>query len=114
MKNIFHWWPSGNANKQTRIILHRMAEMEHRIMATQAELAAQLKDVLAKQVKTQGEIQTLQASMDVLTTKVTELQALIDSGAATTELADAVAAVAAQAQVVDDQIPDVTPPAPTP
>ena len=80
-------------------------------MATQAELAADLKAVLAKQQKTADEIKALQAGQDVLTAKIVELQALVDAGGTVSqELIDAVAAVKAQAQVVDDLIPDVPTP----
>ena len=81
-------------------------------MATQAEEATILRNVLAQQVKTAGEIATVQQNVTDLNTKVAELQAIIDAGTgtageATQELIDAVEAVRAQAQVVDDSIPDV-------
>lgn len=83
------------------------------IMATQAEIVAILQDVLAQQKKTSAEITSLQAGVDTLKAKITELEAVIAAGdQASQELVDAVAAVKAQAQVVDDQIPDL--PAPTP
>ena len=79
-------------------------------MATQAELVADLKAVNAQQVKTLGEIQTLQKSSDALAAKIVELEAVIAQGGVVTQtLIDAVAAVKAQAQIVDDQIPDVVP-----
>lgn len=88
-----------------------LKEMEKRIMANQAELAADLRAVLTQQQKTSVEIATLQASVDVQTTKIAELEALLAAGGVITqELIDAVAAVKAQAQVIDDQIPDVLPP----
>jgi cob(I)alamin adenosyltransferase len=85
-----------------------LKEMEKRIMATQAELAADLKAVLEQQKKTSGEIKTVQDSVDALKVKVAELEAIIAAGGTIgQELIDAVAAVKAQAQVIDDQIPDV-------
>jgi chromosome segregation ATPase len=102
----FEWFRS-HLNFATKSDLK---EMEKRIMATQAELSADLKAVLAQQVKTQGEIATVQASVDTLKVQVADLQAIIDAGGTVTqELIDAVAAVKAQAQVIDDQIPDVVP-----
>lgn len=90
-----------------------LKEMEKRIMASQAELTADLKAVLAQQQKTSAEIATLQSSVDAQTVKIAELEALVaQGGTITQELIDAVAAVKAQAQVIDDQIPDVVPPAP--
>lgn len=91
-----------------------LEEMETRIMASQAELAADLKGVLERQKKTSTEIATLQASVDAQTVKIAELEALVAAGGTISqELVDAVAAVKAQAQLIDDQIPDVvTPPNP--
>ena len=81
------------------------------IMATQAELVETLKQVLEQQKKTATEIQGLKSESATLTQRVADLEAVIASGEVSQELADAVAAVKAQAQVVDDAIPDVpTPP----
>lgn len=77
-------------------------------MATQATLAADLQAVLAQQQKTATEIASVQASVTTLNAKIVELEAVIADGAAPTqELTDAVAAVKAQAQVVDSLIPDL-------
>ena len=94
--------------EEVRHIHHQL----EKVMATQAEEATILRNVLAQQVKTAGEIATVQQNVTDLNTKVAELQAIIDAGtgtagAATQELIDAVEAVRAQAQVVDDSIPDV-------
>ena len=71
--------------------------MEKRLMATQQELAAQLRDVLAQQKKTSTEITSVQASVDTLNAKIVELEAVIAAGGeASQELTDAVAAVKAQ------------------
>jgi chromosome segregation ATPase len=93
-----------------------ISELRKLIMATQSEQAQVLRDVLEQQKKTAGEITTLQGSVDTLNTKIAELEAQIAAGGdASQELIDAVAAVRQQAQLVDDQIPDVvaTPPADT-
>lgn len=79
---------------------------------TQAELAQDLRDVLAQQQKTSSEIATLQTSVDALKARIAELETA--SAGASQELIDAVAAVKAQAQIVDDQIPDAPAPAPEP
>lgn len=79
-----------------------------KIMATQIQLTADLKAVLAQQKKTSQEIASVQAATDVLTAKIVELEAVIAAGGEVSpELADAVAAVKAQAQAIDDQIPDL-------
>lgn len=109
MEKEFEWRKShhGLATKQD------LREMETRIMASQAELTADLKAVLVQQQKTSGEIATLQASVDAQTVKIAELEALVAAGGTISqELIDAVAAVKAQAQIIDDQIPDVVPPPP--
>lgn len=108
-KEELNWFRSqfGPATKKD------LEEMEKRIMATQAELAADLKAVLEQQKKTGTEIATLQASVDAQTQKIKELEELVAAGGEISqELVDAVAAVKAQAQVIDDQIPDapVVPP----
>jgi peptidoglycan hydrolase CwlO-like protein len=92
-----------------------LMQFESVYMATQTQLAADLKAVLEQQKKTSVEITALQGSVDTLNTKITELEAVISAGGeASQELTDAVAAVKAQAQVVDDQIPDLPEPPPTP
>lgn len=74
-----------------------------RSMATQKEVADQLKDVTAKLSKIGTETGTL-------LTKIEELKAVIEAGGnVTPELQAAVDALAAQAQVVDDLVPDATP-----
>lgn len=81
-----------------------------KIMASQAEQAAILREVEAQQKKTSGEITVLQGSVDTLNAKIVALEEVIAAGGeATQELTDAVAAVKAQAQVVDEQIPDLPP-----
>ena len=79
-------------------------------MATQKELADSLNAVLAQQKKTAEEIKSVQASVDTLNAKIVQLEAIIAAGGeASQELTDAVAAVKAQAQVVDELIPDLPP-----
>lgn len=104
---------SISAVKQEQTILRKLDQMEEKIMATQKELADDLKLVLAQQVKTQGEIATVQASVDTLKQQVIDLEAIIAAGGTgvSQELIDAVAAVKAQAQIIDDAIPDVPTPA---
>jgi len=89
-------------------ILDRLAEMENKIMATQAELSADLKLVLEQQQKTAAEIASVQAAQTVAIEKIAELEAIIAAGVnPSQELVDAVAAVKAQAQIVDELIPDL-------
>lgn len=98
-------------NDKTNVILKRLAEMENKIMANQTELAADLKLVLAQQKKTAAEIAAVQASVDALKAKIVDLEAQVATGGTVTqELIDAVAEVKAQAQIVDDLIPDMPAP----
>lgn len=94
--------------------LHYLETQLENIMATQAELAADLKAVLAQQQKTAGEIAAVQASVDTLKAQIVDLEGQIATGGTVSqELVDAVAAVKAQAQIVDDLIPDApAPPVP--
>lgn len=98
-----------------KAILTRIDQLERKIMATQSELAADLGKVLSQQLKTTGEIATVQASVDALKAEVARLEKIIADGGGTgaevtQELIDAVAAVKAQAQVIDDAIPDAPQP----
>lgn len=94
-------------------VLTRIDQLERKLMATQKELADDLKLVLAQQQKTVTEIQGLQTEVNTLKNTIVDLQKIIDAGGTIgQELVDAVAAVKAQAQVVDDQIPDVPVPNP--
>lgn len=79
------------------------------IMATEVELIETLRQVNEQQKKTVTEIVALQGSVDLLNQRIAELEAIIAGGSVSQELADAVQAVKDQAQIVDDQIPDVTP-----
>jgi hypothetical protein len=89
--------------------LNRLVLKLNKIMATQAELIADLKAVRIEQEKTATEITAVQAAQTVALNKITELEAVIASGSMSPsqELIDAVKAVKAQAQVVDDLIPDI-------
>ncbi len=92
-----------------------LAEMEKRMAKTQSEIAADLRLVVDQLKKSQGEIGVVQTEVTALKTKIDEMQKIIDGmgNAATQELIDAADAVKAQAQVVDDAIPDpVIPPTP--
>lgn len=81
------------------------------IMASQAELAADLRAVRTQQEKTAKEIADVQAGVDTLKAKIVELEKIIaDGNAPSQELVDAVAAVKAQAQVCDELIPDLPEP----
>jgi predicted translin family RNA/ssDNA-binding protein len=91
-----------------------LLEMEKRIMATQTEMAAALREVVVQLQKSNNEIKTVQASVDVLKTRIADLEKIITDGdVASQELIDAVAAVKVAAQTVDDDIPDEVTPPPT-
>lgn len=83
--------------------LRGMACSMEKIMATQAELVTQLNSV-------KDALNKIGAETTALLTKIDELKAVIAAGGTVTpELQAAVDAVAAQAKVVDDLVPDVVP-----
>ncbi len=81
----------------------------HKIMDTQAQTAAKVQAVTNELVKVGTETRSL-------LTKIDDLTAIINTGAVNTspELQAAVDALTAQAQLVDDLVPDAPPPTPTP
>lgn len=83
-------------------------------MATTAQVVADLQATNAQLVKISGEITAVQSSVDALHARIAELEEIIsNNGEVPQEVVDAVAAVKAQAQAVDEQIPDLpTPPTP--
>jgi hypothetical protein len=104
--SIFANW----RKRQIHRLLIDLTRKATRIMVQEAELVQELSGVNAQLVKVADEIGGLQASVDVLNQRIVELEAIISGGEATPELVAQVAAVKAQAQIVDDKIPD----APTP
>lgn len=85
-------------------ILHRMAEMEKKILMTQAELSAAL-DKLTAQV---GKVAKEQSDrFDTLTAKIKELTDIINAGGdVTPEVATALTGVQTALGALDDAIPD--------
>lgn len=84
-------------------------------MSSQKQLAADLVAISEQLKKTITEIRSVQGTVNDLHTKIDELEAVIAAGGeASQELTDAVAAVKAQAQLVDEQIPDLPVIPPTP
>ena len=84
--------------------VNKLVTNQEKLMATQAELTEQVKAISATLTKIGGETTTLLQ-------KVSDLQAVIANGPPVTpELQAAVDALAAQAKVVDDLVPDATPP----
>lgn len=95
--------------------LNLNAQKIHNIMATQAEVIAQLKAIAAELQKTNAETVFILAANATLTAKVTELQAIIDAGGGvggtvTQDMVDAVKAVQDAADAQDQLIPDIKPP----
>lgn len=85
-----------------------LKKLENKIMASQKELADGLLAVAEQQKKTRGEIQTVQKEVTTLKERIVELEALITAGGpVSAELQAAFDAVKEQAQIVDDEIPDV-------
>lgn len=93
-------------NQQTKAILNRLAQLEKNLMATQAELAADIRAVTVQLAKSAEETKELQASVNVLKDRITELEESLGDNVSQ-EVLDAVTALKAQAQIVDDNIPDV-------
>lgn len=92
----------------SRVTHYDLIELEKRMAKTQSELAADLRLVLEQQKKTSGEIVVVKASVTTLKEKIQELEDLItEGGVITQELADVGAAIKAQSQLIDDQLPDV-------
>jgi septal ring factor EnvC (AmiA/AmiB activator) len=79
--------------------VHCSQHLLEKIMATQAELTTQVQAIGATLTKIGTETTALLAKID-------ELNAVIAAGTVTPELQAAVDAVAAQAHVVDDLVPD--------
>lgn len=101
-------WVSGQVMFKYKMFQRqkRIEVLLEKIMATQQELTTKLNAVTDNLKKVGAETTTLLA-------KVEELKTTIASGTVTPELQAAVDAVAAQAKVVDDLVPDAPPPAPT-
>lgn len=102
-KTEFDWFKShlALATKQD------LKDMEKRIMATQAEILADLKAAIVSLKQVNEDTKDAQASIDELKAKIVELEALIQAGGAITpEIAEAVAEVKALAQSADDNLPN--------
>lgn len=90
--------------------LRSLSRKVDRIMATQAEMAAQITALKDQVAKVGTEIAGVQTAVTTLQTRVAELEAIIAAATVTPELQAAFDALKAQVQTVDDAIPD----APTP
>jgi hypothetical protein len=106
---VFNFFRKAVNQKLEQILRNQdlMLQNDRKIMAKQAEIVEQLKGVLAQQKKTSAEITTLQGSVDVLKAKIVQLEEAVANGEVGQALVDIVAEVKTQAQLVDDQIPDV-------
>ena len=92
--DVYHHFPVNTS------IATSLNEIKELIMATQAELAADIATVTAQVTKIGTETTTLLQ-------KVADLQVIIDSqGGVSTELQAAVDALKAQITVVDNLVPD--------
>lgn len=89
-----------NRDEYNTLILHRIQYKVDKIMATQAQLAADLALVAAQVAKIGGETQALLQ-------RIADLEAaLANSGNLTPEVEAALAALKAQVQIVDDLVAD--------
>lgn len=107
-------WAKHQNENQT--ILYRIERKIDQIMASQAEVAADLRTANAQLRKLIADTAGVQPAVDALLAKIVELEALVVAGAAVSqELIDAVAETKTLAQAVDDNVPELpTPPPPTP
>lgn len=106
---MFFFGKSG-AEKRLRQQLDRIEHKLDTIMATQTELAEELRKLKAQQNKIAAE---QSARFDALTAKIAELEAAIANAPVTAEVENALTELKAAAQSLDDTIPDapVEPPA---
>lgn len=96
-------------------ILYRMEQKIDHIMATQAEVAAELRTANNQLRKLIADTAGIQPAVDELKAKIVELEALVALGATVSqELVDAVAETKALAQAVDDNVPELPVVPPTP
>src|SRR5437879_1364217 len=107
IEGLTHELRATTVKRETQIILNRIEQLEKTIMATQAEIAAQLRtqiDIINKiGVETDKSLQLIK-----------DLQAAVNNQTnATPELIDAANALAAQLKIVDDKVPDAQPVPPT-
>lgn len=93
-------------------ILDAIAALKEFIVTSTSEALAKLDKVLAQQQKTATEIDSVQTEVTALKAQIADLQAVIAAGndSVSPELAAKIDAIAAQAQLVDDKIPDVPAP----
>lgn len=105
---------AGIRERNEHSLLQWMDQHLHKIMATQAELVAELKTANAQLRKIINDIAAAaQPDVDALKAKIVELEALVAAGGTIgQELTDAVAETKSLAQSVDDNIPEQVP-APT-
>jgi len=90
-------------------ILDSLHSLKELVMTSTSEAIAKLDAVLAQQQKTATEIDGVQTEVTALKAQIADLQAVIAAGNdnVSPELSAKIDAIAAQAQVVDDKIPDV-------
>jgi sugar-specific transcriptional regulator TrmB len=106
IQELTHELRAHTIHEATNRILDRIQQLENTIMATQAEIAAQLRaqtDIVNKiGVETDKSLQLIK-----------DLQAAVNNQTnASPELIDATNALAAQLKIVDDKVPDAAPPPP--
>lgn len=99
------------AHNNINSALERLENKINIIMATQSEVAAQLRAAAVQQQKTITEIQSVQTTVTSLQTEVARLNEIIagigTGGAVTQELVDSANEVTRLSQLADDQIPDL-------
>lgn len=99
MREFFRWLAGTD---RVLTALNHLSRKVDRIMATQAQIAAELTTLKDQLVKVGNETTTL-------IQKVADLEAAIANGPVTPELQAAFDAVKAQVQAVDDLVPDAAP-----
>jgi hypothetical protein len=121
--DVYHHFPSDPGSPWSAILslLNQMHEELHTIMANDAELVAQLNAVNTTLTDVAANVDKIGTETDLLLVKITELEnALANAGNSSPEVDAALAAVTAQAGVVqskvqgvDAKVPDAPPPEPT-
>lgn len=102
---------TGGAGRKLRKTLSRLEQKLDHIMATQAELAEELKKLKAQQNKIAKEQSD---RFDALTGRIADLEAAVANAPVTAEVESALTELKAAAQALDDTIPDAPAPEPTP
>ena len=106
---ITHQWPQGQPGGITvRDLINSELRTKETIMASTQETLDALGTVVEKLNKVKAESEATRAAVDTLNARVNELQLLLDNQSIPQSITDAIAAVSAAAQAVDEVVPDAS------